>query len=203
MDLTCLFLFSHLLCSNTRARVQSPTRLIPCQQKEGNVFSLQPPLLCRKYSTTKTESARPRDRASKPSQRRKDCAKKSCSEPPAAMVSPAGEREHRPDGVSHDVRDRSHNRSCQGKQKSRDCDEETPHGDSSESSLSADDRGYGERPAERGRSQKVASLPGAALESSSQKVSSVRVLLRNDVICRGWFSHMLQYSRHYSVCRRV
>lgn len=145
----------------------------------GNIERMLSPYttLGRNGAAMPAASSRPRGRASKPSRQQKGCAKKSYSEPPPAMVCPTGGREHRPGEVPSGVRDGSHNNGPrQGKIKRRDCDEEAPdgEGDLSESSLSGDDGGSRKRPADLGRSQKGSSLPGAALESSSQNASLVR-----------------------------
>lgn len=97
------------------------------------------------------------------------------------MVSRKGVREHRPGGLQSVGRDGSYNRAHQGNNRSssRDGEGGTPDGDRdgdmSESSLSGDDRGNRERLAEYGRSKK-GSLPGAALELSSQKASLVSIV---------------------------
>ena len=135
------------------------------------------PSLYRNGSATTTASSRPRGRASRPKHQRKDCANKSYSEPPPSMVSTAGEREHRPGGAQSGVLDGSHKKVRQGKNNSRDCQEETPDGDMSESSLSGDDDGRRKRPAEFGRSQNTSSVPGGTLISSSQKASLVGFFL--------------------------
>lgn len=161
----------------------TPTKAIDTQNAkayrarvDGNkkrALSSDTPLHCRNGSATTTASSRPRGRASKPKRQPAGCANRSYSEPPPAMVSPAVEGEHRSGGAQSRVRDGSHNRARQGKQNSRDRDKETPDGDMSESSISADEGGRRNRPAEFGRSHNTSSLPGSTLEPSSQKSSLV------------------------------